>query len=219
MTKAFDLIVFDWDGTLMDSTAHIVAAIQAASQQLGLPIPEADQARQVIGLSLAEALASACPELPAERYAEMAQAYRQHFFVGDETVVLFDGVAQALQTITAQGITLAVATGKSRRGLNRALEVSGLHGNFAATRTQDDCPSKPHPAMLLELMTELDATPERTLRVGDTTHDLLMAQQAGTHAVGLCQGAHSREALASYPNLGLFDDFCTFDLWLRQQIC
>lgn len=218
MAKAFDLIVFDWDGTLMDSTAHIVAAIKTASQALGLPVPSDEQARQVIGLSLAEALATACPDLPPERYPEMAAAYRKQFFVGDETVVLFDGVAAALDEIEALGVTLAVATGKSRRGLTRALECTGLTRRFTSTRTQDDCPSKPHPAMLLELMDELGTTPDRTLMVGDTTHDLLMAQQAGTHAAGVCYGAHPRTALAECQPLALFDTFADFHRWLLGQL-
>jgi phosphoglycolate phosphatase len=218
MNTPFDLIVFDWDGTLMDSTAHITHAIMRASHELGLPEPDAALARSVIGLSLAEALRRACPQLPPERYQEMAAAYRKHFFVGDETVELFDGVAAGLAEIAARGVTLAVATGKSRRGLTRALDATGLAGCFAATRTQDDCPSKPHPAMLLELMDELDARPERTLMVGDTTHDLLMAAEAGTHAAGLCCGAHGSDELAACQTLGLFADFTAFHAWLMPQL-
>jgi len=202
----------------MDSTAHIVAAIQSASRALGLPVPDDTAARQVIGLSLAEALATACPDLPTERYPEMVAAYRKQFFVGDETVVLFDGVVSALEEIADQGILLAVATGKSRRGLTRALESTGLTQLFSATRTQDDCPSKPHPAMLLELMDELGCSPLRTLMVGDTTHDLIMAQQAGTHAAGVCYGAHAREALEACPSLGLFAKFSEFRQWLLPKI-
>jgi phosphoglycolate phosphatase len=217
MTKSFDLIVFDWDGTLMDSTAHIASAIQQASRELGLATPSDRQARQVIGLSLNEALSLACPDLPAERYPEMVEAYRRHFFSGDETIVLFDGVTTALSALAAEGIQLAVATGKSRRGLDRALEVTGLGPLFSATRTQDDCPSKPHPAMLLELMEQLDCAPEHTLMVGDTSHDLLMARQAGTHAAGVCYGAHPREELASCSPLELFDDFPSLHLWLKNR--
>ena len=217
MNTPFDLIVFDWDGTLMDSTAHISRAIVLASRDLGLPEPDMALTRSVIGLSLAEALHRACPALPPARYQEMADAYRRHFFVGDETVELFDGVADGLAALAGRGVTMAVATGKSRRGLSRALDATGLGPLFASTRTQDDCPSKPHPAMLLELMDQLGATPDRTLMVGDTTHDLLMAQQAGTRSVGLCCGAHDGEALAACSPLGLFADFTAFHAWLQPQ--
>jgi phosphoglycolate phosphatase len=218
MTKSFDLIVFDWDGTLMDSTAHIVYAIQHAAADLGLPIPSAESARQVIGLSLQAALETACPDLPLQRHQEMASACRKHYVAGDGAAVLFDGVADGLRELTARGVTLAVATGKSRRGLNQALEATGLRAHFAATRTQDDCPSKPHPAMLLELMEQLGVTAQRTLMVGDTTFDLSMAQQAGSHAVGMCYGAHEREALQRHAPLDLFEDFHGLRRWLAQRL-
>ncbi|TDR82060.1 HAD-IA family hydrolase [Paludibacterium purpuratum] len=215
MSQTFDLIVFDWDGTLMDSTAHIARAIQEACAELGLTVPDARQARAVIGLSLAEALSAACPDLPSSRYPEMIAAYRKHFFVGDEEIDLFEGVPEALSELSGGRALLAVATGKSRRGLERALAATNLVPVFAATRTQDDCPSKPHPAMLLELMAQLGAEPARTLMIGDTTHDLLMAEAAGTHAAGVLSGAHSRDELASCPNLGLFEDFGALYAWLK----
>lgn len=215
---SFDLIVFDWDGTLMDSTAHIAASIRQASAELGLAVPDEQAARQVIGLSLAEALSRVCPDLTPERYPDMVAAYRRHFFVGDETVRLFDGVAGTIAALDRAGVLLAVATGKSRRGLDRALEATGLGRYFVGTRTQDDCPSKPHPAMLQELMAATGVSPQRTLMVGDTTHDLLMAQAAGTRAAGIYQGAHAREDLEQCKPLGLFPDFATFAGWLERQI-
>ena len=218
MAKTFDLIVFDWDGTLMDSTAHIAVSIQRGCEEVGLPVPSLQAARQVIGLSLAQALATVSPGLTADRQQALAAAYRRHFFLGDQTVTMFDGVHAGLDAIERQGTLLAVATGKSRRGLDRALEASGLCGRFAATRTQDDCPSKPHPAMLLEIMDELGVAPERTLMVGDTTHDLEMARQAGTPRVGLCHGAHTREALEGCEPLALLDDFLSFNAWLAPML-
>lgn len=215
---SFDLIVFDWDGTLMDSTAHIAASIRQACAELGLAVPDDQAARQVIGLSLAEALSRVCPDLTPERYPDMVAAYRRHFFVGDETVQLFAGVAETIARLDRDGMLLAVATGKSQRGLARALEVTGLGRHFIATRTQDDCPSKPHPAMLQELMDATGCRPLRTLMVGDTTHDLLMAQAAGTRAAGIYQGAHAREDLEQCEALGLFPDFASFSRWLDQQI-
>jgi phosphoglycolate phosphatase len=214
MSPTFDLIVFDWDGTLMDSTAHIAHAIQRACEELGLTVPDARQASAVIGLSLTEALSQACPDLTPARYPEMIAAYRRHFFNGDQDITLFDGVREALAELAVGDALLAVATGKSRRGLDRALAATGLDRVFAATRTQDECPSKPHPAMLLELIDQLGSTAGRTLMVGDTTHDLLMAEAAGTHAVGVLSGAHSRDELAGCPSLGLFADFAAFYAWL-----
>ncbi|BEV70655.1 HAD family hydrolase [Paludibacterium sp. THUN1379] len=218
MNQPLQLIVFDWDGTLMDSTGHITHAIRQASAELGLRVPALHQARAVIGLSLVEALATACPDLPPSRYPEMVAAYRKHFFTGDEHIELFDGVREALAALSARDVMLAVATGKSRRGLERALQSSGLGDYFAATRTQDDCPSKPHPAMLLELMDQLGADPACTLMVGDTSHDLRMAEAAGTLAAGVLGGAHEREALARCPSLGLFDDFRSLHAWLMTRI-
>ncbi|GGY22990.1 HAD-IIIA family hydrolase [Paludibacterium paludis] len=214
MALPFDLIVFDWDGTLMDSTAHIVHSIQNAARDVGAAIPDRAAASHVIGLGLAEALQKACPDLPPERYPAMVDAYRRYYFSADETIELFPGVSEAMRALAQQGYLLAVATGKSRRGLDRALTATGLADCFDATRTVDECPSKPHPAMLEALMEQLGATPTRTLMVGDTTHDLLMAANAGTHGAGLTQGAHDADILELCPSLGVFDTFADFYGWL-----
>ena len=195
MARNFDLLVFDWDGTLMDSAGAITAAIIAAATDLGLPPPPPERARHVIGLGLHDALRHAVPELPPSDYGRMTERYRHHFLADDHRLELFPGVAGALQSLAEAGWLLAVATGKSRAGLRRALAQSELEGLFHATRCADECFSKPHPAMLLELMDELDVTPERTVMIGDTTHDLGMAQNAGVAGVGVSFGAHPKEAL------------------------
>lgn len=196
-TRPFDLIVFDWDGTLMDSAAAIVRAIQLASRDLGIPPPTEETARHVIGLGLSEALRHALPTLSPADYPRMTERYRHHYLGSDRDfdLTLFAGVEKLLDRLLAAGHTLAVATGKSRLGLDRALDHFRLREKFTATRCADECASKPHPQMLLELMEELGAAPERTLMIGDTTHDLQMAASAGTASLGVTYGAHPEAAL------------------------
>ncbi len=195
MKRQFDLIVFDWDGTLFDSTALIVRCIQAASADLGLPVPSDQDAAYVIGLGLQDALQHAVPGLPRERYPELGLRYRHHYFARQHEVVLFKGSLDLLRALRQRNHLLAVATGKSRRGLDEALDAVELRGLFDATRTADETASKPHPRMLQELMAEFGVAPERTLMIGDTTHDLQLAANAGTAAVAVSYGAHEAEAL------------------------
>ncbi|HWH84420.1 MAG TPA: HAD-IA family hydrolase, partial [Burkholderiaceae bacterium] len=180
MTSAyqFDLIVFDWDGTLFDSTALIARCIQSACADVGVAVPSHERASYVIGMGLAEALQHAAPDLPRERYRDLADRYRHHYFARQDEIAFFDGTLAMLQALKARGQRLAVATGKSRRGLDAALNESELRGLFDATRTADETASKPDPRMLVELMTQFDVAPARTLMIGDTTHDLLLARNA-----------------------------------------
>lgn len=212
--RRFDLVVFDWDGTLMDSTATIVAAIQAACADLGLPVPDRAQASHVIGLGLNDALHTAVPTLDPADYPRMVERYRHHYFARDGELVLFDGVPALIDRLAAEGYGLAVATGKSRAGLDRAFAASGLGARFHGSRTADETFSKPHPAMLLELIDEFAVSPERTLMIGDTTHDLLMAQNAGTPAVGVTYGAHPLDVLDAHAPLGLVHSVAELDAWL-----
>lgn len=191
------LVVFDWDGTLMDSTHAITAAIQRAAADLGLPVPSREQASWVIGLGLHDALARAVPELPATDVPRFVEAYRRHYLLRDPELVLFEGAVELLDELLGRGCRLAVATGKSRVGLDRALAQTGLRDRFESTRCADETHAKPHPAMLLQLMDELGAEPQHTWMVGDTTHDLDMAAAAGTHAIGVLWGAHPRDELLS----------------------
>jgi phosphoglycolate phosphatase len=195
--KQFDLIVFDWDGTLMDSTATIVKCIQAAAKDLGLPIPSREQAAHVIGLGLGEAMQVAMPGLDPKVYPRMVERYRYHYLAKDHELTLFDGVPEMLQDLSQQGFFLAVATGKSRVGLNRALNAAGLLSTFDATRCADETFSKPHPAMLQELTRELGQDLRRTVMIGDTTHDLMMAQNAGSSGIAVEYGAHPLDQLAA----------------------
>lgn len=196
--QQFDLIVFDWDGTLFDSTALIARCLQRAAVDIGLPEPDYDRARYVIGLGLRDALEHAVPGLEPERYPELGQRYRQHYLSSEHELTLFPGTVEMLQALKGRHHWLAVATGKTRVGLDRVLQSSELSGMFDSTRTADETRSKPHPQMLLELMREFGADPERTLMIGDTTHDLQLAANAGAARVGVSFGAHDHASFAEF---------------------
>lgn len=216
MGRNFGLVVFDWDGTLLDSAQAIVASMQAAARDLGLTPPDEKTARQVIGLGLHDALSQALPGVPAGEYPRVAERYRHHYLSRDRELALFEGAQEMLEELADGGCLLAVATGKSRIGLDRAMDASGLGAFFHATRCADECSSKPAPDMILEIMEELDAEPGRTLMVGDTTHDLQMARNAGVGALAVGYGAHSREALLAERPLGFFDHLSQLREWFRR---
>jgi phosphoglycolate phosphatase len=190
----FDLIAFDWDGTLFDSTQIIVRSIQLAVADVGGTVPSNEAASYVIGLGLMEALAHAAPDVPQARYPELGKRYRHHYAVHQNDITLFEGVVPLLLKLKERGHLLTVATGKSRRGLDEALQAVELKGCFDSSRTADETAGKPHPRMLHELMSEFGVKPERTLMVGDTTHDLQMALNAGCASVGVSYGAHEPTA-------------------------
>ena len=177
--RQFDLIAFDWDGTLFDSTKIIVRCIQRAVADVGGAMPTEQAASYVIGMGLMEALAHAAPDVPQERYAELGARYRKHYLAHQDDLSLFDGVLPMLADLRERRHLLAVATGKSRRGLDDVLRSSQLHGMFDGSRTADETAGKPHPQMLEELMREFETPPERTLMIGDTTHDLQLGVNAG----------------------------------------
>lgn len=215
MAKKFDLLVFDWDGTLLDSTGVIVEAVQAACRDLGQREPSAEHARQVIGLGLADALRHSVPDLPDDQFAQMVERYKYHYLSRDHDLRLFDGVGELIAQLHAAGFLLAVATGKSRRGLDRSLAQSGLGVYFSASRCADECFSKPHPQMLEELMAEFAVPPERTLMVGDTTHDLQMAINAGVAGLAVDYGAHSASALDALNPLARLRSAAELARWLE----
>jgi len=191
--RRFDLIAFDWDGTLFDSTAIIARCIQAAVRDVGGTVPTDKEASYVIGMGLMQALAHAAPDVPPARYPELGDRYRHHYFAIQHEISLFDGVLPLLAELKARGHVLTVATGKSRRGLDEALGNVMLAGTFEASRTADQTAGKPDPLMLHELMAEFEVPAQRTLMIGDTTHDLQMALNAGCASVGVSYGAHAPE--------------------------
>lgn len=216
MTRRFDLIAFDWDGTLYDSTAAIVRSIQAAVRDVGGTVPSAEAAAYVIGMALVPALAHAAPDVPRERYDALANRYRYHYLQLQNELSLFDGVLPLLDALRARGHWLAVATGKSRRGLNEVLQTVDLRGRFDSSRTADETAGKPHPLMLQELMAEFDVAPERVLMIGDTTHDLQMAHNAGCASVGVGYGAHDTAGFAEWQPLFVAPSVAALQGWLLE---
>ena len=197
--RQFDLICFDWDGTLFDSTAIIVRSIQQAVLDVGGARPTDQAAAYVIGMALMPALAHAAPDVPKDKYPLLGERYRHHYLATQHDISLFDGVLPMLADLKRRHHWLTVATGKSRRGLDDVLASRQLHGIFDGSRTADETAGKPHPRMLHELMREFGAEPERTLMIGDTTHDLQMAVNAGCASVGVSYGAHE---VAGFDALG-----------------
>jgi phosphoglycolate phosphatase len=193
-SRQFDLIAFDWDGTLFDSTAIITRCIQLAVVDVGGKRPSDKDASYVIGLGLMQALAHAAPDVPSSKYPELGQRYKHHYMAHQNDISLFAGVLPMLADLKTRNHLLAVATGKSRRGLDDTLLAVELHGVFDSSRTADETAGKPHPLMLQELMQELGVEAHRVLMIGDTTHDLQMALNAGCPSIGVSYGAHEPAA-------------------------
>ena len=210
--------MFDWDGTLVDSTAIIAGAIQAACRDVGEPVPDDVSARFVIGLGLADALSHVAPSLPRERHPELSARYRHHYLARDAEIPLFEGVPALLADRRAAGYMLAVATGKTRVGLDRALGACSLDGRFHATRCADEGYGKPHPGMLQALMEELRVGSDRTLMIGDTSHDMEMARAAGVAGLGVTYGAHSTDALVACGPLACVPSVEELRNWLAQHV-
>ena len=213
--RRFRLIVFDWDGTLVDSTAIIARAIQLACRDVGEPAPDDARARYVIGLGLADALRHVAPGLPKERHGELASAYRTHYLGQENAIPLFAGAADLLCELQAAGHLLAIATGKTRKGLDRALTQQGVARRFVASRCADEGPAKPDPAMLLHLMERVGASRDKTLMIGDTTHDLELAQRAGASSVAVAYGAHTADGFARFAPLATVYSVAELGGWLR----
>ena len=213
-TRRFNLIVFDWDGTLVDSTTLIGEALQHACRELGLPVPDDAAARYVIGLGLADAMKLVAPDLPPSRYPELGARYGEHYLAREREIPLFDGARELLAELDAAGYLLAIATGKTRAGLARSMARIGLDGVFHATRCADEGFPKPHPDMLLHLMERLAVEPHATLMIGDTTHDLDLAQNAGAAGLAVTYGAHPSEGLTSRAPLAAVDSIPELRVWL-----
>jgi phosphoglycolate phosphatase len=212
----FRLLVFDWDGTLMDSEARIVECMRAAARDQAIPVPDAAAIRNIIGLGLQEAVDALFPGLQPRSVTELAERYRQHFLSAERVPSgLFPGAHETLLELERRGYMLAVATGKGRRGLDQALKATGLEGVFHATRCADETRSKPHPEMLLQLMSELGADPRETLMIGDTEYDMQMAGNAGTAALAVEYGVHARERLIRHVPLGCLSCISELGQWLN----
>jgi phosphoglycolate phosphatase len=213
--RRYDLIVFDWDGTLADSTTIIARSIREALRDMGEAVPDEDAARYVIGLGLADALRTVAPSLPVTRHSELVAHYRKRYLAAEQDIPMFEGAVELLSELERAGYFLGVATGKSRIGLDRVLTKNGLATRFHATRCADEGLPKPHPDMLLHVMDRLGVEPDATLMIGDTTHDLLLAKNAGVAAVAVSYGAHARESLATFAPIATVHSMAELAQWLR----
>lgn len=214
LSRQFDLIAFDWDGTLFDSTALITRCIQLAVVDVGGKLPSDKDAAYVIGLGLMQALAHAAPDVPQSKYPELGARYRFHYSRHQDDISLFPGVLPMLAELKTRNHLLAVATGKSRRGLDEVLQAVALKGLFDASRTADETQGKPHPMMLEELMAEFGVAPHRLLMIGDTTHDLQMARNAGCHSVGVSYGAHEPASFEALNPMFVAHSVADLHAWL-----
>jgi phosphoglycolate phosphatase len=217
-SNPFQLLVFDWDGTLMDSIGTIVACTQATLSELELgELPEA-KIRGTIGLGLRETIEILSPGYDEALYGRILECFRNHWVsTYRDMPLLFHGVDEVLRELAGEGYLLAVATGKSRRGLEYALTQTGLGGFFQATRTVDEAFSKPHPQMLLDILDDLGVKPEAALMIGDTTYDLEMAKNARTPSLGVCTGSHCREELDRFSPLACLEGVVELPLWLTNR--
>lgn len=216
MTKPYQALIFDWDGTLADSISQIVHAMQYAHEQAGFPELDAHCARQVIGLNLTEALRLTAPGATPQQINALVYYYRQHYFNPHTRAALFAEAAAWLPELTKH-FWLAIATGKSRDGLDKALQETAAAPYFLTTRTVSECAPKPNPDMVLSICDEFGLHPEAVLVVGDTTHDLLMAANAGADAVAVTTGAHSSNTLATAPHVAMLDGIADLAHWLGLQ--
>ncbi len=199
MKQKIELIIFDWDGTLFDSVGQIVASLQYAAQQFEQPLTD-EAAKSIIGLGLPEVMQILFPQIP-HLHQELLQCYADHYVANSKGDVWFNGVAELLMDLKQQGLKLAVATGKSRKGLDRVLAQTNSHALFDITRAASETKSKPDPLMLQEILAEMDVAAERAIMVGDTSYDLEMAQNLNMPRIGVSYGVHSIETLQQYQPL------------------
>ena len=214
--RRFDLIAFDWDGTLFDSTAIIARCIQNAVRDVGGTVPNAQTAAYVIGMGFGSALAHVAPDVPREKYPLLGQRYQHHYQLHQNDLSLFEGAIEMLNQLKKRQYRLAVATGKSRSGLDQVLSSLALHDIFDGSRCADQTAAKPDPKMLLELMSEFQLPAERTLMVGDTSHDLQMAHNAGCACVAVSYGAHDGADFQSWNPLFIAHSLAELQSWLLQ---
>jgi phosphoglycolate phosphatase len=212
--QRFRLLAFDWDGTLADSTALIAGALQATCREMGLAVPDDSTAKHVIGLGYQDSIRYLAPTLERAHHEHFRERFGAHYLTGDASVPLFDGVHEMLAELDARGFQLGIATGKSRRGLTRVLAQHGIAHRFGVSRCADEGFPKPHPDMLLALMDQAAVGPETTLMIGDTTHDLQLARNAGVASLAVAYGAHPPEGLAQMQPLATVHSIAELRAWL-----
>lgn len=214
-TLRYRLVVFDWDGTIADSTSLIAECIQRAAVDCGLTAPSTAAAKHIIGLGIRDSVRTLFPDIDEVTLDRFADAYRAHYVPRDGEVKLYAGIEETLGNLSHDERFLAVATGKPRRGLTRAFAHSGLAHHFHYTRCADEGFAKPHPDMLEKLMSFTGVPPEETLMIGDTIHDLNMAHAARCDAIGVAYGAHQPETLATVPHRAVLHSVHELNTWLN----
>lgn len=212
----YDMVVFDWDGTVVDSTPTITLAIQRACEDIGIQIPSERDASYVIGLGLQDALARVAPNLTASQQAMLSERFRVHYLSRDQALRPFPGMTDIFDHLKTKGLPMAVATGKSRIGLERAFDATQTRHYFEASRCADESDPKPAPTMVLELCEELSIAPEDVLVIGDTTHDIFMARSAGASAMAVGYGAHPEDELVRAEPLGCMRSVPELKKWIEQ---
>ena len=218
LDRRYDLIVWDWDGTIMDSTPTIVHCIQQSCRDLGFKVPDDSLASSVIGLGIQDSLRRAVPWIEPIHFPKLTERFRYHYLAKDHELHLFSGIQELLEDLREDGYLLGVATGKSRVGLDRSLAHHQIGHLFHETRTADESFSKPHPGMLLELSDVTQVPMRRMLMIGDTTHDLDMAANAGVDAVAVTYGAHPPDVLKESPSLIRVNDVAQLATWLDENL-
>lgn len=217
--KTYQCVVFDWDGTLMDSIQKIVECLQAAAQDVGLPVPSRNAAKNIIGLGLHESMLAVFGDITEAKIAELVDRYKFHFLDKNQTKQpLYPAVRSGLTALDETGAALCVATGKARRGLDRVMKQENLESFFMYTRCADESRSKPHPQMLLDILEYTALNPEKVLMVGDTSYDMEMAVGASIDAIGIAHGAHSQLELSSSGANHVFDNFKDLLNWLLPRV-
>jgi phosphoglycolate phosphatase len=214
MRNDYQLIVFDWDGTLSDSTGHIVDCMRKAIIQLELPLLSDKQISHIIGLGLFEAVTTLYPSLDETTRRHLGQTYKNIWLSSPHEPTMFDNALELVSTLNTRDMFLGVATGKSRKGLNKVLKATGLGEQFHATRCADECHSKPHPQMLEELMDYTGVLPHQTLMIGDTEFDMQMANNAGADCLAISHGAHDQETLLACKPQALVHNLFEVENWL-----
>lgn len=214
----YKLLIFDWDGTIIDSASRIVSSMQAAAADCDFPVPTDDAVRNIIGLGLPEAIAVLIPGVDQQGIEQMRQRYG-HYYLGEDSTPtpLFAGALHSLESMHKRGMRMAVATGKSRRGLSRAFAETGLAYVFETSRCADETTSKPHPHMLEEILAETGVKAEEAVMIGDTEYDLEMGQRAGMDVIAVSYGAHHLDRLKGYKPVLEVHNFPELEQWLEQQ--
>ena len=207
-----ELLIFDWDGTLCDSLSRIALCLQLSAADVGLPPPSLAAAKNIVGLGLDEVMQELLPGVDSATTGKLRASYSTHFIREDSTPsAFFPGVREHLEKLREQGFSLAVATGKSRKGLDRVLSAVDMTSFFHSTRCADETASKPHPAMLFSLLDEFKVAPEAALMIGDTSYDMAMARAAAVPRLAVSYGAHTRECLLAYQPIACIDEFAAID--------